>query len=97
MTKKPDSAKYTRRTRAHAAKVGEIVAAAKDVPCMDCGVAYPYYVMTFDHVVGEKLFPISLRKGQMSLTQLRAEIAKCEIVCQNCHHERTWRRKQGGK
>ena len=26
-----------------------IIVAAKNVPCMDCGVRYPTYVMDFDH------------------------------------------------
>jgi hypothetical protein len=32
---------------------------AKQRPCADCGVAYPYYVMDFDHVEGEKSMSIS--------------------------------------
>lgn len=28
---------------------------AKEVPCTDCGNEYPYYVMDFDHVRGDKV------------------------------------------
>lgn len=69
---------------------------AKEVPCTDCGVQYPPHVMQFDHVRGVKLFDIGSRAGQgtVSLATLRAEIAKCEVVCANCHAERTYQRQQ---
>ena len=63
----------------------------KSVPCKDCGVAYPPYVMDFDHIRGRKVRGI----GKMltsSWSTLQAEIAKCEIVCSNCHRERTHQR-----
>jgi hypothetical protein len=61
---------------------------AKDVPCADCGWSYPYYVMTFDHVRGKKEHAISRMiqhpvKGAEQA--LREEIAKCDVVCMNCH------------
>lgn len=66
-----------------------IVAAAKDVPCMDCGGTYPTSVMDFDHRdPSEKSFTIS-QKRQCGLQMLLAEIAKCDVVCANCHRIRT--------
>ena len=66
----------------------EFIQNSKDRPCTDCGVQYPYYVMQFDHVRGEKKFTIGagIDMGWRSLTD---EIAKCEVVCANCHMERT--------
>jgi len=32
------------------AKCGEYLRGLKDVPCVDCGMRYPHYVMQFDHV-----------------------------------------------
>jgi hypothetical protein len=62
----------------------------KDSPCADCGVRYPYYVMDFDHVNGEKDRDISrLANAPVSLPRLIAELDKCELVCSNCHRERT--------
>jgi hypothetical protein len=62
-------------------------------PCMDCGVVYPYYVLEFDHVRGMKKFPISnVSGGELSLRALRIEVAKCDLVCANCHRERTFSR-----
>ncbi len=66
----------------------------KSAPCTDCGVRYPPYVMDMDHV-GEKLFTIGKAVGTASVTldQLEAELASCEVVCANCHRERTHRRR----
>lgn len=64
----------------------------KSVPCMDCEVSYPYYVMDFDHRdPDEKEFTIATNLSRVSLSQLKIEIDKCDIVCANCHRVRTWR------
>lgn len=64
---------------------------AKNKPCMDCGKSYPAYVMDFDHL-GEKLFNIgsAVRERIVSLEAIQLEIAKCDVVCSNCHRERTF-------
>ena len=67
----------------------------KDVPCLDCGRSYPHYVMDFDHVRGKKKMDVAVMvQSGVSIRTLRMEIAKCEIVCSNCHRERTWGRRQ---
>src|SRR5579859_2366153 len=43
-------------------KYKEIIKSAKNVPCADCGVSYPYYVMDFDHIK-EKSFLVSRAAG----------------------------------
>lgn len=59
-------------------------------PCKDCGVQYPPYVMQFDHREGEvKVGEVSRLAASSSEKMLLAEIAKCDIVCANCHAERT--------
>jgi hypothetical protein len=69
-------------------KIANAIRNAKNVPCMDCGIQYPYYVMDFDHVKGPKKF--NLHKGTRSgMNKVLQEIAKCEIVCANCHRQRT--------
>src|SRR5207245_2408021 len=40
------------------------IRAAKNVPCTDCGVKYPYYVMDFDHARGEKVTEVSKLIGR---------------------------------
>jgi hypothetical protein len=59
--------------------------------CMDCKVkTYPYYVLDFDHRdPQEKLrSPSTLANGN-SWKNMLEEIAKCDVVCANCHRERT--------
>lgn len=41
-----------------------------------------------DHVTGEKLVQVSWIK-RASMKRLMAEIAKCEVVCANCHRVRS--------
>ena len=57
-------------------------------PCMDCGASYPSYVMDFHHRNPEdKLFTIGQSSGK-SKDAIIAEIAKCDVICSNCHRER---------
>lgn len=62
--------------------------------CAECGIEYPPHVLDFDHV-GDKSFGISraLQNG-MALDRIKEEVKKCEIVCSNCHRERTYVRSQ---
>jgi hypothetical protein len=68
-----------------------LINAAKSVPCTDCGVQYASHIMQFDHILNNKNFTISNRKN-LSLTRIQEEIDKCEVVCANCHADRTWKR-----
>lgn len=63
--------------------------AFKRRPCADCGVQYPPVVMDFDHrPEEEKLFEVATNWGRRR-EDLAAEIAKCDVVCANCHRLRT--------
>jgi hypothetical protein len=62
-------------------------------PCMDCKVQYPYYVMDFDHVRGRKHKNVMELVPTLSKKKIDEELAKCEIVCSNCHRARTHMRK----
>jgi hypothetical protein len=60
--------------------------------CADCGRKYHYCVMDFDHREGEtKLFNLSTAR-QQGRKKIEEEIAKCDVVCANCHRLRTHRR-----
>lgn len=62
-------------------------------PCVDCKVQYPYYVMDFDHVRGRKQKNVMELVPTLSKKKIDEEIAKCEVVCSNCHRIRTHLRK----
>ena len=67
----------------------ELVRTVKARPCADCGQPYPPYVMDFDHVRGVKVGNIAHMKTYVPTATLRAEIAKCDVVCANCHRIRS--------
>jgi hypothetical protein len=61
----------------------------KAAPCRDCGGCFPPEAMQFDHLPQfPKLFKLSGSWGY-SRDAVDAEIAKCELVCANCHAIRT--------
>lgn len=107
---KANKSKFTERKRKYRKERKDFINSCKDVPCMDCGIKYPYYVMDFDHRnPDEKLFLISqagygnshngnvrktLGSGGVSKENLLREIAKCDVVCSNCHRERTHKRRE---
>lgn len=82
-----------RRTANKRAKMRDYLNEEKSKPCADCKRPYPPYVMDFDHVRDLKCFEVSasLRLG-VSMDRLIAEVAKCDVVCANCHRERSHQR-----
>lgn len=87
-----DNAEHVKaKTAARKRRHTQILAKIKDVPCADCGQKYPHYVMDFDHVSGEKCFTMGHARC-LSIERLLEEVEKCEVVCSNCHRERTFRR-----
>ena len=57
--------------------------------CIDCGFNGHPAALDFDHLPGTtKLFNIGQEKNRPR-AQLMEEIAKCELVCANCHRIRT--------
>ena len=56
-------------------------------PCKDCGED-DIRVLQFDHL-SDKKGDITNLMNRYSLKVLMAEIAKCDVVCCNCHQIRT--------
>ena len=74
-----------------------ITAYKANKPCKDCGIIYPHYVMDFDHLPEfKKEIKIASKGNYFSKEKLLNEFSKCDLVCANCHRERTWKRKNGG-
>ena len=61
-------------------------------PCADCGEA-DTIVLEFDHIGDDTHFNISdaVRVGY-GMPKLKAEMAKCEVRCANCHRKKTYER-----
>ena len=88
-----NKASYLARNERRRLKHVEIIRNAKSIPCADCKCKYSFYVMEFDHVRGDKRQHLA-RMATLGLSAILKEIEKCEVVCANCHKERTWRRNQ---
>lgn len=56
-------------------------------PCLDCGGKFKACQMDFDHVTLDKVSNIACLVGG-STKELLSEIAKCHLVCANCHRVR---------
>ncbi len=81
--KNPYLAKWRAKNRA-------AVDALKAIPCMDCGECFPAICMDFDHRPGtDKLFEVGDKIFFLGMKKLLDEIAKCDVVCSNCHRIRT--------
>jgi hypothetical protein len=99
-------ARSLRRVRGQKAyaQMAALLVGLKSKPCMDCGGTFPPYVMDFDHRdPSQKSRGVSQLTGSGWTAGLLAEIAKCDLVCANCHRIRThnhqalkiWRRPRG--
>jgi len=99
-------ADYYQRTRTtrleqKRAQLAEIMAWYRELksgrPCQDCGGIYHPAAMEWDHLPGAvKVAEVSrFLQTQRSKQAILAEIAKCELVCANCHAVRTYERSRG--
>ena len=62
----------------------------KSRPCADCGATFPPAVMHWDHLPGtSKGGDVGRIATRHNRAAVLAEIAKCELVCANCHAVRT--------
>lgn len=73
----------------------DILLARKAQGCQDCKGYFHPEAMEFDHVRGVKRDNIStlVSSGKVSVETLEAELAKCELVCANCHRVRSYNRR----
>jgi hypothetical protein len=62
-----------------------------DKPCADCGGIFHYAAMEWDHRPGtDKVAEVSAVVAKTrSKRRVLDEIAKCDLVCANCHAVRT--------
>ena len=59
--------------------------------CTDCGQKN-HIVLDFDHLKDKKYNVSRMIHDGFSWAAIKKEIAKCEVVCANCHRIRTYSR-----
>lgn len=83
-----EKSRSARRERAH----DYVLTHLRTVACVDCGERDPL-VLEFDHL-GDKVSEVGTLVGEAKRIDLiAAEIAKCAVVCCNCHRRRTYVRR----
>ena len=89
-----NKALYIARNKKESVRRADFLNNLKKGPCSDCGKTYPPCVMDFDHVKGEKIGNVGqmVLKEKLGRKKILEEIAKCELVCANCHRLRTCNR-----
>jgi hypothetical protein len=90
------NAQTVKRNREYA---DALVARFKNDPCFDCKQTFVPAAMEFDHRPGtEKQFNLNVHGLRShSLEAVMNEMAKCDLVCANCHRVRTMARNQVGR
>lgn len=88
---KDDRMRHQRQRRA---ALKAWVAELKSVPCVDCNDVFHHAAMQWDHRPGvDKVMNVSRMIAlKPNREAILAEIAKCDLVCANCHAIRTFDR-----
>jgi len=82
------AARQREASKASVARRRALVAKAKARPCMDCGNQYHAVAMDLHHRdPTEKDSLVSQMMGR-PVAVIRAEIAKCDVLCAVCHRLR---------
>ena len=89
----PGKSPYIERKRAHWRASARMLEELCDVPCADCGRRFPPCVMQFDHRDPATKKSLVSRMRTRAHSAILAEAAKCDIVCTNCHRDRTYKRR----
>ena len=64
--------------------------------CEVCGENHPA-CLDFHHIDPSlKKFSVSAKRDRPSLKQLQEEIAKCQVLCANCHRKEHYRQREKG-
>ncbi len=80
-----------RSRRARVARRREAMLRAKGGACTRCSDPHPHYVLEFHHRdPASKLANVSELVNAGTMRQLLAEIAKCDVLCANCHRAVGW-------
>ena len=89
-----NKAQYIKQARERKAELYRLYNETRNHPCIDCGHSFPVECMDLDHRPRTiKVDSVSrmLVRG-LSRDAILKEIAKCDVVCANCHRIRTAKR-----
>lgn len=75
---------YKKNVVRRAAIASEYINRIKSKPCSSCGGRYHPCIMDFHHTGDDKSYAVSKMKTY-SMEKIKAEIAKCILLCANCH------------
>ena len=57
-------------------------------PCVECGESNPV-VLEFHHLSGKDKAIAELTHAGVSIAKIQEELAKCQVLCANCHRKLT--------
>ena len=79
------------RVRMRQDRTTSFLRSLREVPCADCGGRFAGHQMDFDHRdPSTKSFELLKSRALLkNRAQLLAEVAKCDVVCANCHRLRS--------
>jgi formate-dependent nitrite reductase cytochrome c552 subunit len=81
---------YIDRKRTYWRSQAELLNRLRDVPCTDCNQRFAPCAMDFDHIdPNMKDYVVTRMIGRAGTARILGEVAKCDIVCANCHRRRT--------
>jgi len=84
----------TKKVQTARRKIRAFLNEQKNRPCKDCRKKYDPVCMDFDHVRGKKIFALrEVYSKRYAHEKVVREIAKCDVVCANCHRLRTKKRR----
>lgn len=88
------SSRYLDRKRAMWRIQAQLLDQIRHMPCADCGGRFPACAIDFDHRDPvDKRYAVTRMIGRAGTARMLAEVAKCDIVCANCHRLRTFDRR----
>ena len=73
-------------------EVREYLNELKSVPCVDCRQRFNPWQMDFDHLSNKKFDVAFGYANGYAFSRIKEEVSKCEVVCANCHRQRTYER-----
>ena len=87
---------YVKRSKVCFIRYKEWFADLKRGPCADCKERFHPCQMDFDHLQDKTMNVSDMRRRGFAKQTILTEVAKCELVCANCHRLRTYQQSKAG-